>query len=117
MRVEFGIGIGVDQHERPIDKARVLSLIDTAREIVSWKFGGCFVIRGSGAWIGPDDELIVEPGIVIQVDIADELESEVTPMAEQLARLFNQTAVHVAVTPVTGFTVGHPGGGGMSNGR
>lgn len=106
MRFTFGIGTGkrgdgsiIPENQRVIFTRRTL-------ELVTEVFGGCFITAGHGAW-NDGGNLILELGIQV---IADTPHKNITlpdwqrkadALAAELARLWDQTAVHLTATVST----------------
>lgn len=107
MRYTFGVGIGFDRDGKAIHPEEVRQYIEAAIKRASELFGGCFITRGDGGWIDPAGKLIVEPGIVITVDVAPykypidtRIDGQrdvkrVNLYAHYLRQLFNQSSVIV----------------------
>jgi hypothetical protein len=100
MRIVFGIGIGFDGNGNPILPVDADRWIQTATQVTAQEWGGCFVVRGLGAW-EHGGKIIRENGITLTVETDDDSPSRVHRHAEWLRQLFNQTSVVVSVSPST----------------
>ncbi len=99
-RVEFSIGTGLDRDGNVLDY--IGDRTHSAVTLVAKAFGGCFVTQVRGGWINDNGTLIAETGIAITSDIKLGTIIEIGKIAQQLADVFNQTAVHVTMIDVMG---------------
>jgi hypothetical protein len=103
MRFAFGIGTGKRGDGSIIPENQRVIYTRQTLELVTKVFGGCFIVQGHGAWLDGDN-LIVESGLQVIADTpadGDTLEhwqGKATALAAELARLWDQTAVHLTGT-------------------
>jgi hypothetical protein len=68
IRVQFGVGIGEDEHGRPLED--VEARINRALLTITAHTGGAFLTRGDGAWYDEQAErTILEKEITITADL------------------------------------------------
>jgi hypothetical protein len=101
MRYVFGIGTGYRGDGSIIPENQRVIYTRQTLELVTKVFGGCFIVQGHGAW-QDGDNLIVESGLQVIADTPadgstlEQWQGKATALAAELARLWDQTAVHLS---------------------
>lgn len=105
MRYEFGFGVGFDRDNVRLEAGFVAKALKQIIVEASRMYGGCNVVRGQGAWVNPQGDLVLEDSCTLTVNViqggrfGSEFGTDETAKAQKLAEFIraelNQQAVYV----------------------